>query len=364
MAVHGTNPIEVPATDSYQRGADLMADSFTGNLNLRKPEVGAANDTWGGVAGLNADLDILDAIFLATGLSTVAPPAGNPLAGVPGVGLRIGKGMVLNIEGQAQFKDATDITKVGVFDTSSIATATTRTLKFPDENGTIATQVDVAVRVPTGTVFSGYYGTAPPSFVMADGRTIGDATSGATNRANADTVGLFSLLWNITNNTQCPVSGGRGASAAADYAAHKTLGLPNHSGRVMAGRDDLSGTNQNVLSPALGATSIVRGGVGGNATESAAVTGVGGSIAGSTSGSLSVSTTSFAMDGADGDTRGMQPGGDQATGPAHFHANVRSSGNTSGSLTVGGSFTQAGAGVTSAVTNAQPTIMVDVIIAL
>ena len=239
-----------------------MADSYTGNINLRKPEVGAATDTWGGVAGLNGDLDILDAIFLATGLSTVAPPPGNPLAGVPGVGLRIGKGMVLNVEGQAQFKDATDVTKVGLFDSSLISPATTRTLQFPNENGVIATQVDVAIRCPTGTVLQGYYGgTAPPSFVMADGRTIGNAASTATNRANADTVGLFTLLWNITTNAQCAVSGGRGTSAALDYAANKTLALPNHSGRTMAGRDDLSGTAAGVWP---GAT--VRAAAGGVAT--------------------------------------------------------------------------------------------------
>lgn len=68
--------------------------------------------------------------------------------------------------------------------------------------------------------------------VWANG-SIGSATSGASIRANADTQPLFELLWNNTTNGNCPVSGGRGANATADFVANKALTLPQTNGRAL-----------------------------------------------------------------------------------------------------------------------------------
>lgn len=76
-------------------------------------------------------------------------------------------------------------------------------------------------------------------WVRANGRTIGNATSGGTERANADTSDLFDYLWQNFSNTICPVSGGRGASSAADYAANKTITLLDLRGRTPFGLDSM-----------------------------------------------------------------------------------------------------------------------------
>jgi microcystin-dependent protein len=65
--------------------------------------------------------------------------------------------------------------------------------------------------------------------------TIGDASSTATVRANADCSALFQMIWNSVADADCPVTGGRGANAAADFAAHKQIGLPWIPGRTVIG---------------------------------------------------------------------------------------------------------------------------------
>lgn len=84
---------------------------------------------------------------------------------------------------------------------------------------------------PTGMI--GMFGrkTAPSGWVRLNGGTIGSASSGATERANADTQALFELLWGEYANTELAIQDNtgaastRGASATADFAANKRLPL-------------------------------------------------------------------------------------------------------------------------------------------
>ena len=70
-------------------------------------------------------------------------------------------------------------------------------------------------------------GSTLTGWVPLNGLTIGSAASTATGRANADCQQLYYLLWNNFSNTLCPVTGGRGSSASADWSANKPIGLPD-----------------------------------------------------------------------------------------------------------------------------------------
>ena len=119
-----------------------------------------------------------------------------------------------------------------------------------------ATGYTFATLFTTGDVKLTLKPTADTGWVLMDDGTIGDASSSATTRANADTENLFTLLWNNTADAQCAVSGGRGANAAADFAAHKTLALPKALGRALATYGSGSGLTARALALATGAETV------------------------------------------------------------------------------------------------------------
>ena len=128
-----------------------------------------------------------------------------------------------------------------------------------DSDKSIATTEFVAQAVvgvsgfSTGDVKLTFKSIADAGCVLANDGSIGDASSGATARANADTRSLFIHMWDHISDVYCPVylgttTPGRGTSAANDFAAHKTLRLPLALGRALA----VAGSGYQLSGRALG----------------------------------------------------------------------------------------------------------------
>lgn len=125
-----------------------------------------------------------------------------------------------------------------------------------DPNSILSTG-DLKFRASTGTL---------SGFVRANARTIGSATSGATERANADCEQLFLYFWNNFSDPICPVVTGRGANGAADWAANKQIGTFDMRGRGTWGVNDMGHTDAGRL---LSADFVI-----GNATTGGSVGGL------------------------------------------------------------------------------------------
>lgn len=157
----------------------------------------------------------------------------------------------------------TDANDVLIFDDDDIDVAQAASYVPPDPGTT-----DPTLLVTTGMRI-GYYGTtAPAGWVRCAGRTIGSASSGANERANADCQALFLHLW--TADATLAVSGGRGASAAGDWAANKTIALPDYRDRIAIGLGAMGNSDINLIPDATvdgGETNTTLGATVGSATQ-------------------------------------------------------------------------------------------------
>lgn len=128
---------------------------------------------------------------------------------------------------------------------------------------------DPAITVPdvtgfvTGDIKPALTYEVQSGWVRLNGRTIGNASSGATERAHADTFDLYVKIWNNVANGQAAVSTGRGASAAADFAANKTLTLPNLQGRALTGVVGMGGTAVTIIDSTIWSNPNVMASTGG-----------------------------------------------------------------------------------------------------
>ncbi|MET4801216.1 hypothetical protein [Bradyrhizobium sp. LB11.1] len=209
--------------------------------------------------------------------------------------------------------------------------------------------IDPTTTFQTGAFMQFYGSGILTGWVRCNGRTIGNAGSGATERANPDTQALFAYLWGA--DSSLAVAGGRGASAAADFGANKTLALPDCRGRVVAGLDDMGNSAAGRLTSSyFGALSTTLGASGGseNVTLTAAqLPSLG--ITGSTSGVMSVSGSTGSNAIVSGSGSGVGGGGAFGIG-----GSLSVSGTASGTLSVSGSVSGTGS---QAHRTVQPTIL-------
>lgn len=112
----------------------------------------------------------------------------------------------------------------------------------PSSGGGGGSTVDPTTVLSTGDIKFRATAESLTGWVKLNGLTIGSATSGATGRANADTQNLFVYLWTNCPDAHCPVGGGRGGSAAADFAANKAIATPDWRARIAVGLDDMGAT--------------------------------------------------------------------------------------------------------------------------
>lgn len=164
--------------------------------------------------------------------------------------------------------------------------------------------VDPTTIFQTGDVL--WSETAGPrvGWIRDNGRTIGSASSGATERANADVEALFNWLWQNCDNSKCPVAGGRGASSAADWSANKTIATPDKRGYIVGGLDDMgnSAAGRFASAPVVSGDATTPGSILGEATTVLATANLppytpSGSVSSSFSGSVTIRYTNGSFGG-------------------------------------------------------------------
>jgi microcystin-dependent protein len=122
--------------------------------------------------------------------------------------------------------------------------------------------VDATTIFQTGDLKKRYGVGIHTGWVRANGRTIGNSLSSATELADPSAQALFIYLWGVDVNLV--VIGGRGSTGLADWNAGKQMTLPDGKGTVFAGMDDMGGTAAGRLTSAyFGANATVLGARGG-----------------------------------------------------------------------------------------------------
>jgi hypothetical protein len=233
-----------------------------------------------------------------------------------------------------------------------------------------------ATSIPTGFIAPFASTTAPTGWVRCNGRTIGNASSSSTERANADTSDLFLALYAAYSNSVLAIQNSDGTAgsrttAAADYALNKRLPLPDFRGRALFGLDDMGNSAASRLTSASITGPTTNGSSGGAETTTLSETHLAAHTHGmnshthsfsATSGGQSAThthtgsgTTSGASVGHTHDVSGTtstesadhtHTGSGTSTGQSATHTHTGTTGNNSASHTHTGSGTSSGQSIT------------------
>lgn len=124
------------------------------------------------------------------------------------------------------------------------------------DNAVTASKIAPNAAMPIGGVLPYAGATSPTGWLLCSGQTIGDVGSGA-DFASADYETLFNLIKSYYGNAGTEV-----------WADGDTVLLPDLQGRVIAGKDDMSGTSANRLTDQTGGLNgDVLGDTGGSETH-------------------------------------------------------------------------------------------------